>query len=479
MSFTSLAFFPFFISYYLLSFVLPRRGWLLLAAIASSFFYAFWDWRFLSLLYYIIAISWWVGVRLHASENNAERRRYVVLSVVSSLSVLAIFKYLDFFVGSFTEMSDHLGLHLHPWFTRLALPIGISVYTFHALSYTIDLYRRKLSKPADILTLIVYLAFFPQLVAGPIVRAYRFLPQIDRGPIFNTRKIKLGLLLIAWGFFLKVCVADSLSVVIDPIFAAPGHYQSGNLLYAIIGYSFQIYGDFAGYSLIAIGLAKLQGFDFPANFLTPYFSKSFSEFWRRWHISLSSFLRDYLYIPLGGNRKGRLKEYRNLFLTMLLGGLWHGASFNFIIWGTLHGLYLVVQKMWKDACKALGIVKKAQTMPAWRRWLSTAAKMALVYALTLLAWIFFRLHSFPDAVAFIGGIGRLEALTVIFNKFQAIKGAALIAVVIAVDAIFIRRRNVVSLLKSHVPYALAVSALIVALELLGSFGGGAFIYFQF
>ena len=244
----------------------------------------------------MITISWFVGKQIHSAQTDAERKRYVLLSVVSCLAVLALFKYFDFFIGSFTQMSAGFGLQLHPWFARIVLPIGISFYTFHALSYTIDLYRRKLRDPVDFLSLTVYLAFFPQLVAGPIVRAHRFLPQIDRGPVFSARKIKLGLLLIAWGFFLKVGVADFAAIVVDPIFNAPSNYEAGNLLFALIGYSFQIYGDFAGYSLIAIGLAKLQGFDFPANFLAPYFSRSFSEFWRRWHISLSSFLRDYLYI---------------------------------------------------------------------------------------------------------------------------------------------------------------------------------------
>ncbi|MGA7675421.1 MAG: MBOAT family O-acyltransferase [Rhizomicrobium sp.] len=399
-------------------------------------------------------------------------------SSVSCLAVLALFKYFDFFIGSFTQMSAGFGLQLHPWFARIVLPIGISFYTFHALSYTIDLYRRKLRDPADFLSLTVYLAFFPQLVAGPIVRAHRFLPQIDRGPVFSARKIKLGLLLIAWGFFLKVGVADSAAIVVDPIFNAPSNYEAGNLLFALIGYSFQIYGDFAGYSLIAIGLAKLQGFDFPANFLAPYFSRSFSEFWRRWHISLSSFLRDYLYIPLGGNRHGRAKEYRNLFLTMFLGGLWHGASYNFVIWGMLHGLYLVVQKLWKDLGRILGI-RESWRIPAWGKWISIGIKVALVYAFTLLAWVFFRVHDFSDAVLFLEGIARFQALGVIFNKFQAIKVAGLIAAVIAVDIVFIHRRNVVRLLQTRFVYAFVIALLLVTLEVLGSFGGGAFIYFQF
>jgi D-alanyl-lipoteichoic acid acyltransferase DltB (MBOAT superfamily) len=394
MSFTSPGFFLFFLAYFIGSFVLSRQGWLILAALASSYFYAFWDWRFLFLLYYVVTVSWFVGIRLASTQSETSRKRYVVLSVVSCLSVLAVFKYFNFFVGSFTQMTAAFGLQLQPRFAQIVLPIGISFYTFHALSYTIDLYRGKLQRPASYLSLIVYLAFFPQLVAGPIVRAHRFLPQIDRGPIFSPRKVKTALLLIAWGYFLKVCVADSIALVVDPIFAAPANFESGNLLFAIVGYSFQIYSDFAGYSFIAIGLAKLQGFDFPANFLAPYFSRNFSEFWRRWHISLSSFLRDYLYIPLGGNRHGRLRENRNILLTMFLGGLWHGASDNFIIWGLLHGIYLVLQRNWH-------VLMKAIRFPGLRRlprWPLTGFKIAGVYALVLLAWVFFRLHKFSDAI---------------------------------------------------------------------------------
>ena len=491
MSFTSPGFFLFFLVYFVASLFLSRERWLLFAALASSFFYAFWDWRFLFLLYYVVTISWFVGEKLYSEHSESVRRRYVVLSVVSCLSVLAVFKYFDFFVDSFTRMTASFGLQLQPRFAQVLLPIGISFYTFHALSYTIDLYRRKLAAPASYLTLVVYLAFFPQLVAGPIVRATRFLPQIERGPVFSPRKLKSALLIIAWGYFLKVCVADSIAPLVDPIFAAPGNFESGALLFAIAAYSFQIYCDFAGYSLIAIGLAKTQGFDFPANFLAPYFSRSFSEFWRRWHISLSSFLRDYLYIPLGGNRHGRLREDRNIMVTMFLGGLWHGASYNFVVWGVLHGIYLLLQRWWKLLLQALGFAPRRPRAPArlasprapsrWAssRWAIAALQIAGVYALVCLAWVFFRLHRFHDALLFLQGIWHLQALGVIFNKFQSLKVLVLIGLTLAVDLVFIRRRNMVRILRSRYAYALAIALLLVTIEMFGSFGGGAFIYFQF
>ncbi len=475
MSFTSPGFFLFFLVYFATSLFLGRRAWLVFAALASSLFYALWDWRFLFLLYYVVTITWLVGNRLQSTQNETSRKRYVAVSVGSCLAVLAIFKYLDFLVGSFAQMTAAFGMPMQPRLAQILLPIGISFYTFHAISYTIDLYRRKLPRPADYLTLVVYLAYFLQLVAGPIVRAHRFLPQIERGPIFSPRKIKTALLIIAWGYFLKVCVADSIAIVVDPIFAAPENFQSGALLFSIFGYSFQIYCDFAGYSLIAIGLAKMQGFDFPANFLAPYFSRSFSEFWRRWHISLSSFLRDYLYIPLGGNRHGRLREDRNVLVTMLLGGLWHGASYNFVIWGFLHGMYLLLQRHWNLLLQMVRF-PGARAVP---RWLSVGSKIVGVYLLVLLAWVFFRLHSLRDALVFLGGIAQLQALNVIFNKFQSMKVVTLIALTVLMDLVFIRRRNLVRMLRSRYTYALSIALLAITIEMFGSFGGGAFIYFQF
>jgi alginate O-acetyltransferase complex protein AlgI len=479
MSFTSLIFFPFFFGYLGLSALLRQRQWLWLTAIASSFFYGYWEWRFLFLLYYIAAVSWYCGQRIAASSSEKERKFFVTVSIVSCLFVLAVFKYFNFFEDNFTAMARAFGLALSPRLIEIALPVGISFYTFHALSYTIDLYRGKLKKAADFLSITVYLSFFPQLVAGPIVRAHSFLPQIDRGPVYVPRKVMRGLLLIAWGYFLKLCVADSIGLVIDPLFQNISAATSSDLLFAITAYAFQIYGDFAGYSFVAIGLAKLQGFDFPANFLAPYFSKSASEFWRRWHISLSSFLRDYLYFPLGGNRRGRLMEYRNLFITMFLGGLWHGASYNFIIWGMLHGLYLIGQRVMNDAARLLGLrPKRARGNPV-TRFLSSAIKMACVFTLVCLAWIFFRLQELPDALRFIGGILSWENVGIIHSKFLVLKVLGLIAVTVIVDAIFIDRRRTVRLLQHPAAVAGAIAMLCVALQLLGTFGGSAFIYFQF
>jgi D-alanyl-lipoteichoic acid acyltransferase DltB (MBOAT superfamily) len=297
--------------------------------------------------------------------------------------------------------------------------------------------------------------------------------------VFSPRKIRLGFLLVAWGYFLKICVADSIGVVVDPLFANPGVGSTGDLLFAIIGYSFQIYGDFAGYSFVAIGLAKMQGFDFPANFLAPYFSKSFSEFWRRWHISLSGFLRDYLYIPLGGNRHGKLQMLRNLFVTMFLGGLWHGASYNFLLWGSLHGLYLMAQRLANDASRRLGVRIGLPWTNSAVRLIHAALKMAGVYGLVLFAWIFFRNRSFANAGEFISTLFAFQGVTLFHQKFLYLKCLGLIAATVGVDAVFVDRRRLLELLHSPMAISLTVAVLCCAIELLGSFGGGAFIYFQF
>jgi alginate O-acetyltransferase complex protein AlgI len=479
MSFTSAVFFPFLALYLALSAFVSQRTWLWIVASFSAIFYGFWDWRFLFLLYYVSIVSWYCGRRIALGSTKRERKAFVAVSIVSCLLVLATFKYFNFFSVSLVRMAAAFGFHFSPPLIQILLPIGISFYTFHALSYTIDIYRGKLRRSSDLISVIVYLSFFPQLVAGPIVRAHRFLPQIERGVIFSLRKVKLGILLIVWGYFLKIGVADSIGVAIKPFFASPAGCSTGDLLFAIFAYSFQIYGDFAGYSFVAIGLAKLQGFDFPANFLAPYFAKSFSEFWRRWHISLSSFLRDYLYIPLGGNRHGKLNEYRNLFVTMFLGGLWHGASYNFVIWGALHGGYLIVQRILNDTAKWLGIQLELPQTNVLYRTADAAIKIAVVYALVLFAWIFFRNRTFAGAEEFIAVILTWQGVTLFHQKFLFLKCVALIVTTIGVDAVFINRRRVVELLRSPVAISLVIASLFCALELFGSFGGGAFIYFQF
>jgi alginate O-acetyltransferase complex protein AlgI len=342
--FNSLLFFAFLAIVLPLYFSLKGRGQVLLCLIASYVFYGAWDWRFLGLIALSTIVDYCVALKLEASEAPAVRKRLLILSLALNLGLLGVFKYYNFFIGSFRDLLTSLGFSPGELTLEIILPVGISFYTFQTLSYTIDVYRREIRAERSLLRFATFVAFFPQLVAGPIVRASDFLPQLYVTHRFHRVRALGGAAQMALGFFKKIVVADSAALVVETVFTEPSVHTSIGLIVGVVFYAFQIYGDFAGYSDIAIGLARVMGFKFPPNFRQPYVSQSFSEFWTRWHISLSSWLRDYLYIPLGGNRHGTLATYRNLMITMLLGGLWHGAEWKFVIWGGLHGAYLILQR---------------------------------------------------------------------------------------------------------------------------------------
>jgi D-alanyl-lipoteichoic acid acyltransferase DltB (MBOAT superfamily) len=302
---------------------------------ASYFFYGWWSWTFLLLLALSTFLDYTYGFWV-ASPNRKKARLFLWLSVVNNLGILGVFKYYNFFASQFQAMFEHFGLHTDPLFLNIALPIGISFYTFHGMSYVFDIYRGKQQPISNFVNYAVFVSFFPLLVAGPIERASHLLPQVKKNRKFNYTQAVEGCRLILWGMFKKVVIADSLAKIVDVIF---GTYQSQNgvsLMVGAIAFSFQIYGDFSGYSDIALGTAKLFGFELLSNFKFPYFSRDIAEFWRRWHISLSSWFKDYLYIPLGGSKQGKLKAVRNTFIIFLVSGFWHGASWNFIIWGGIH-----------------------------------------------------------------------------------------------------------------------------------------------
>jgi D-alanyl-lipoteichoic acid acyltransferase DltB (MBOAT superfamily) len=348
------------------------------------------------------------------------------------------------------------------------------------MSYTIDVYKKEIPVEPDLIKFATFIALFPQLVAGPIVRAIDLLPQMGEDKKFEWNRLHSGLGRILWGFFKKVAIADSIGPFVDQVFENPGIYSSSHLLVGVIFYSFQIYCDFSGYSDIAIGLARIMGYDFPENFRSPYFSKNFSEFWARWHISLSSWLRDYLYIPLGGNRHGKYGTYKNNMITMLLGGLWHGANWAFVFWGFLHGLFLILQRFWSPYWKK---INEALRLP---KFVDTAISILTVYTLTNIAWVYFRSgslgrKSFTIANEVLGGIAQMHAFNFasIINKFQFIKGAGLIAVLIFVEALNPRMQWNSMQLNNPTFRLLAFSVLIWLIALFGSFGANAFIYFQF
>jgi D-alanyl-lipoteichoic acid acyltransferase DltB (MBOAT superfamily) len=364
-----------------------------LLVIASYFFYAQWDWRFCFLLAFSTSVSYLAGLLIGASAERNRQRLVLGIAVALHLGLLGVFKYLDFFVLSSNELAHLLGLEHELPFLEILLPVGISFFTFHGISYVTDVYRGDVEVCRNPLDMALYMSFFPQLVAGPIVRAAYFLPQLTR-PAAEPIPIAPALLLILGGLFKKIVVANYLATgLVDPVFAAPTSYGGPDLLLATYGYAVQIYCDFSAYTDMAIALAALCGFRFPANFNQPYRAERLREFWQRWHISLSSWLRDYLYKPLGGNRRGRLLTYRNLMLTMLLGGLWHGAAWKFIAWGALHGGGLAAERMIEP-----WLGRRAAT--PWGR----AVAVLVVFHFVCLAWIFFRAEDFEVARLFIAGL---------------------------------------------------------------------------
>lgn len=483
MIFNSLPFLVFLAVFFPLYFSAKGRLRLLVCLAGGYVFYGWWDWRFLFLIAFTTVMDFCLGLFIDRSENPRKRRTAVVTSIVMNLGFLGIFKYFNFFAASFADLVRAFGMQ-PSWTTlHIILPVGISFYTFQSLSYTVDVYRRKMPVEKDLLRFAAFVSLFPQLMAGPIVRAYDLLPQMREDKRFEWARFYSGLGRVLWGFFKKVAVADSLAPFVDQVFAAPQSFGSLHLLIGVVFYSFQIYCDFSGYSDIAIGLARIMGFRFPENFRTPYFSTSFSEFWTRWHISLSSWLRDYLYIPLGGNRQGKWQTYRNNMATMLLGGLWHGANWAFVFWGFLHGLYLILQRA---------------VTPLWRRivrltrlpgWADDGLAMLTVYVLTLLAWVYFRSgsvglmggDSFGTASRMLRGIfsGEGFSLSAVVNQFQVAKGVLLIGMLLAVEVSNVHFRwNMRQVQQPGLRLAL-FAALLWAMAWLGTFGANAFIYFQF
>ena len=340
MSFVSIAFFVFFAAVLLSQIaVRPARARHALLLVASYVFYGWWDWRFCGLMLFLTAVAYLAGLGM---ERRPGRRWILAVGVAVPLLVLFFFKYMNFFVGTFCAA---FGVK-RAGALRIILPVGISFYTFQSLSYTIDVYRGKLRACLDPLKFALYIAFFPQLVAGPIVKASEFLPQLeeDRGP--TPRRVFRGLTELFYGMFKKAVLADQMAVFADSVFGAVGAYSSATVALAVIAYAMQIYFDFSGYSDMAAGAARCLGYDLPMNFNRPYIARNISAFWKRWHISLSSWLQQYLYIPLGGNRRGAARTYLNLMITMTLGGLWHGADVTFVVWGALHGLALCAHKLW-------------------------------------------------------------------------------------------------------------------------------------
>jgi D-alanyl-lipoteichoic acid acyltransferase DltB (MBOAT superfamily) len=401
---------------------LRRRGQNVLLLVASYVFYAAWDWRFLSLLLISTATDFLVGRAMGRSTDDFRRRRLLAISMTVNLGLLAGFKYFNFFVESAAGLLNAAGLEAD-WVTlTVILPVGISFYTFQTMSYTIDVYRRKVEPTQDLLGFAVFVAFFPQLVAGPIERARRLLPQFAvRRSVARGDHLWSALHLIGLGLFKKVVIADAVAPHVNSAFAAAGSAGWLTLLVGLVGFSLQIYGDFSGYSNIARGSARLLGIELMVNFNQPYLARNISHFWRCWHISFSTWLRDYLYIPLGGNRGSEVTVYRNLMITMLLGGLWHGAAWTFVVWGALHGLLLALHRRFRS--RTAGSELDPPT-------LRTLPSVLVTFTGVTLTWIFFRAATFGEAWDYLGGLMTLRPGAVSASAVWTVVPALLVTIVI-------------------------------------------------
>ncbi|MBL4642291.1 MAG: MBOAT family protein [Flavobacteriaceae bacterium] len=374
-----------------------RQNQNILVLIASYVFYGWWDWRFLILIFISTIVDYSIGVLLDKQKKNNRRKYLLWVSLSFNLGLLGFFKYFNFFIDNWIEAWSSIGVVMHESSLNIILPVGISFYTFQTLSYSIDVYKNKLKPTKNIVAFASFVSFFPQLVAGPIERATNLLPQFYKKRTFNYDLAISGVKLILWGLFKKVVIADNCAIYVNEIF---DNYQGQSSLTLILGavyFAFQIYGDFSGYSDIAIGTSRLFGFNLMRNFNYPYFSRDIAEFWRRWHISLSTWFRDYVYIPLGGSRGSKWMQIRNVFVIFLVSGFWHGANWTFVIWGGLNALFFLPLLLTNKNRKHINISAQNSLLPSFKEFL----QMVLTFCLTTFAWIFFRANSVNDAIAYI------------------------------------------------------------------------------
>jgi len=480
-----LAFFPVVIGVY---FGLPARWRALWLLVASYYFYLSWQPVYGLLLAGTTLLDYFSGVRMSRLSSPAQRRPWLYLSLASNLGTLFVFKYFNFFAASAEALAAALHVPFAATTLALALPVGISFYTFQSVAYIVDVYQGKLPAEQNLGRFALFVAFWPQLVAGPIERGAQMLPQFRQPHGFSYGRVASGLRLMAWGMFKKVVLADRLALLVNPVFNHPHQYQGLALWLAVGGFTLQIYTDFSGYTDLARGAARVLGYQLALNFRQPYFAASVGDFWRRWHMSLSSWFRDYVYIPLGGNRRGPVRRYANLFIVFLLSGLWHGASWTFVAWGALHGLYLVAEALTQPARAALAQRLGLAARPRLLHALGVASTLLLVSY----AWIFFRANSLGDAFyisahlfqGWQGLTAHAAALTVarFFLAYppELAVTAAAVALLLAVD---LRHEIPALAARWHRPAApvrwAGYFALLLAMLLFGVFTSAQFIYFQF
>ncbi len=414
----------------------------LLIVVASYFFYAWWDWRFLSLIFFSTVVDYSVGLGLKNLDHRGKRKLLLITSIITNIGLLGIFKYFNFFVDSLYDLAPGLKVVLGFNTLDIILPVGISFYTFQTLSYTIDVYKRKFRPTTDFLAFAAFVSFFPQLVAGPIERATNLLPQFKRKHSFNYNQAVDGLRQILWGLFKKIVIADNSAVFANEIFNNSETYTGSVLFFGALFFAFQIYGDFSGYSDIAIGTARLFGFNLMQNFAYPYFSRDIAEFWRRWHISLSTWFRDYLYIPLGGSRGNTAMKIRNIFIIFLVSGFWHGANWTFIVWGGLNALFFLPLMLTYKNRTNLDIIAKGKILPK----LKEAMHMLITFTMVTLAWVFFRAENINHALSYLNEIFSSSLISI--PEFHNTKKALTVMILIFLFLI-------VEWLGREQPYAIA------------------------
>lgn len=481
-SFEFLAFFAlvFFIYWRFLTKNVQLQNLFLL--IVSYVFYAWWDWRFLSLIIISSILDFYVGKAIFASNYQKKRKLMLVLSLSINLGFLGFFKYFNFFIDSLVNALTSLGIQSNPHSLRIILPVGISFYTFQTLSYTLDIYNKKLEPTKDAISFFAFVSFFPQLVAGPIERAKNLLPQFHKKRQFNYDSFVDGLKQILWGFFKKVVVADTCANSVDYIFSNYDSLQGDVLIIGAVFFAFQIYGDFSGYSDIAIGTAKLLGFNLMRNFNLPYFSRDIAEFWRRWHISLSSWFRDYLYIPLGGSHGSKMSRIRNIILTFTISGFWHGANWTFIFWGFLNGLYYIPLLLVNRQKKNINIIAENSILPSFKELL----QMTITFILTLIAWVFFRSTSIQQAFEYLYYMFAGDSLKISMSyllgldiKYGILSGFIFIFILLCFEWFKRKQVHPLSFNNTNTVFRWTVYLALTFL-VLSHFGGKqSFIYFQF
>ena len=447
----------------------------LLLLVASYFFYACWDWRFLFLLMFSTVLDYYTGLQMYDAKSQRMKRFWFWLSVGINLGFLGIFKYYNFFAESLAASLSAVGFHADFWTLQVILPVGISFYTFHGLSYVIDIYKDRIKPERNFVDYSVFVSFFPLLVAGPIERATHLLPQIQSKRVFDRNNAVDGLKQVLWGLFKKVVIADNCAEYVNMVFANSENYSASTHVVAAIFFAFQIYGDFSGYSDIALGTARLLGIDLLRNFSYPYFSRDIAEFWRRWHISLSTWFRDYLYIPLGGSKGGDWMRIRNTFIIFLVSGFWHGANWTFIVWGLLHALFIMPSVIFKTNRNNLEIVAAGRIFPKFK----DLTAIVVTFALTVFAWIFFRADSLAGAFQFIGEMFNAS----MFSKPEGVRNTTvwMIVALVVVEWLGREQKYGIAKLVDRWPLVLRWLFYYTIVFLIFEFRGSSqqFIYFQF